>query len=1265
MSDSESDSEDEGAPKPPPGPVVQKLREAADDEINRLFSKANAEGKKDVPVLDSPTESLQVEPIGRSSLPIIHEEKGDRVHDAKYKFLGSYLNFLDIVKKEATPGNTLKFLCALEDMYQALVVIAEKYNLEELNQFCEQQNIEGSVLFLLNKDTLNKIKSGQTLELSDVHNDPESLRWVNEKYLMANCDVKPLLARAGLNIISDEERLKQHEGLISIKVSNLIKNLELICKFIEEKKVPFQGLVIDAENESIYISQTFVEGLAILAKLDNVKLIRLKNFSKPFELIDENQADFINALPKIICTDPTPILHGQQFSPVELAKIFKSFLNICGYPDASSMDLSGISSLVYFNGLLRFPEVKSIRVGEKFTDAILNKLLDTHTIDSFKVIDLALCKDLKLSTLSRLIRLPSVVKVIVDTYQQDCPPVVSDKLVLNSDIARSKVALVTTIDTFNHLMRYPHRSFEYRECLLEFVTHFRSLSENMTREAMISFVNNCEGSSLLALLPNDERIPAFLDALCNKKPILGFLKDTPEKVHLGKMLREIAQEEPVVLKGRILPGQKDKVIISDRKIREHTGVFKATADDLDALLAFFKSKNSTQQELIIDFQGKPISLEMWMTLRELMIYQVGNGFTIPRILLENLPNPFPLEFLKADPKVIGEFFPLLQRIETRQDVSLQIDSSKVFNEVFLPEHLIHSFLPYSTTLDLTHVTVDVGMNLMQRVNNFTVLLPPRDLTNHQLLLIFPLFRNGNLEKIWKLDLRHCVNLDTDIQNALRNVPRFSRIIMPENMKVGRQNINRLLMPNPFRINQLLVSENLAIRQYALECYSGSLEFASVFALPMLDLDPQFNMFSMERNITLDPDTLFFLLHSQKLARIPIANTVSGVRADFIGRLTDADVTTLMNKFPSCQNLSLRGCTSITDAAFDDLRILKDVTRLDITSTQVTNERIQLIKEQYPKLNIITGPILRSVSHYPMSNEEIEGHQFIYTVTPENALKRLEESYKLNNKRLIIFFRSFAEIFCREALMNNHELDSRIINTDGLDSMDCMVSCGEEGNIAIQKYVYANRSLYFDTLFGPGGLYQNAEAFTLENDAAGNFSYINFLTLKEFIDCQKFPQLLMREWSLDKTQKMLMFSNILMMPTLENACIARLNGLIKDVYPAQIILVMTQALQNVRTADVSELMYTCRILLEPLIKREGTQTNFIRSVREFYQGLEDMNMVRICDNILNTRLRAAVREEPRAEFLEEEDNISGGEDEDIDQDLEIASALSAAGDRATQ
>jgi hypothetical protein len=786
--------------------------------------------------------------------------------------------------------------------------------------------------------------------------------------------------------------------------------------------------------------------------------------------------------------------------------------------------------------------------------------------------------------------------------------------------------LIDIINEFQKCLKHPKRSTLYKNLIKDYISTFYELDKK-TSYAHNFIKENIPEDPIAMILPHyhlqNDRLK-IVEAINSNQPIFPLLIAPKQLGHLlGEANTEVVSLELVNKFGQ-------PMLVGPGNIHEHKGMFRISFQYMSLFSEFVQTKKSDQQGVIIDFKNADMNIEFWKGIRELLRLKRNGKEVIPLCMFENLKS-LTLPFNELDAEEIKEFSELMTRMESKKNLPI-IFASLTASQL---ENAINSFMPDALSVDFSEASITAVSPFLQKYRGSKTLIMPRDTKDVDLV---ELNAKKCFEHLWKLDVSISLELTSDVFHLLVKMPRLTQVCVPANIAKGNST-KQLSIDNPFLVLQLY-ENNPHLWGDVMKQYTGPIEYAYIFALPMLSTGNNFNMYASQEDVIIDPTTLFFLKETGTLAKHPVSNNVCSIRGDFNPKLEDKDIPILMTRFPKTRSLSLRGCEGITNDAFGNLIVFKYLTRLDLTGTKVTQEFVANIKAIYPDLEVYSGPVEKAANQsgklVKMSSDELKDSQSIYRVTREDAISLfLQHTNGKESKSKTIFYRAYVEMF-HAGFARNIELDISLSNPSSNVFSDLTIVCqlnengAEKGTIQVNRDVWSNRSSYWNLLIGPGGPYYTVTSFDLENKKEDKrlFLYSNILAVKNFID----RNLNIDECSQDTCISLLTISNILRMPKLELLSVERLHSILQRCNPIQAKKLMEKIcfLQASKFTNLIPLHETCWKIFKVELTKKTASTLYIKEIKQFYElftAYDNQNIhkekIDFCDNLLSRRTADAI------------------------------------------
>ncbi len=276
----------------------------------------------------------------------------------------------------------------------------------------------------------------------------------------------------------------------------------------------------------------------------------------------------------------------------------------------------------------------------------------------------------------------------------------------------------------------------------------------------------------------------------------------------------------------------------------------------------------------------------------------------------------------------------------------------------------------------------------------------------------------------------------------------------------------------------------ALRSRASSYYTGPQEYAIAFQIPLMQRGIEGWHFS-NQNHSLDPESAYYWLTFAQLypdafAKAPVNPHIHTIHLDFVNTMTDPFLLLFLSKFPSPLNeLNLLGCP-ITEKAFAkgenewDQKTLERSKVLNMNGTLINAEGYGALKEVVPSLNLIADdfydePAIRAR----------------YILTRDNVLTQYREAIKTHDKPQIRVCRMWMEMFARDLLEQNPDLDKLSFSPIDPALTDFTITMKGKDfskDFPIHSELWKNRSPYYYRAFTKGGDCYGMEAQLLEADS---------------------------------------------------------------------------------------------------------------------------------------------------------------------------------------
>jgi hypothetical protein len=321
-------------------------------------------------------------------------------------------------------------------------------------------------------------------------------------------------------------------------------------------------------------------------------------------------------------------------------------------------------------------------------------------------------------------------------------------------------------------------------------------------------------------------------------------------------------------------------------------------------------------------------------------------------------------------------------------------------------------------------------------------------------------------------------------------------------------------------------------------------------------------------VTLDPDSVFYLLYEEDYKRLNKNQNVSAIRAEYMPTINATNLIDFLAHFPKCTNLSLQGSENITDEAFKlggqfEPGILQNITRLDLSFTGVTSgfveEMKRALKDRATPITIIyeqLPPIVEGQTDH--QRNYIKYTREIYNFREEDLIARLRDAIQKNQPRLVIFYRTCIEIFHSNLLFLLPELARMPVLPIEKEFTDFTIKM-ERRNIQINRALWQNRSGYWAQQFGPGGQYHLVDEAELDetHEFESAEAQVKKFTAFQIELIDRFMRLGVlgldgRGITFDEALDLLPLAATLRIPTLEVECFKALERQLNTVQSVKVI-----------------------------------------------------------------------------------------------------------------
>jgi len=233
---------------------------------------------------------------------------------------------------------------------------------------------------------------------------------------------------------------------------------------------------------------------------------------------------------------------------------------------------------------------------------------------------------------------------------------------------------------------------------------------------------------------------------------------------------------------------------------------------------------------------------------------------------------------------------------------------------------------HTTDLDLSHIPATE----LKRVLRFfpdmkAVTINQSTLSDAQ---VADFIDQGYFKNLIKLDLEGCDHLTTDI------LPHLIKIETLVQLKASALNLGKNQLPqldDPFKVKTFYTSVK-AIRSFANQLYTGPLQLASLFQIPLARHSTEFTF--NEKQTYLDPRCVSQWLYKNDYLHLEAQPSIKSILADETPYLNDDNLCSFVQKFPELEELSLYGCSSITDRGIMELLATAPrLKKLDVTDCE--------------------------------------------------------------------------------------------------------------------------------------------------------------------------------------------------------------------------------------------------------------------------------------------------------------------------------------------